>query len=144
MRILNTDSRKRSAVGRISFDEGEAEVTPLQPSADDTHQSNRMCAARKVRSFPLGGTGREGGAEHSDLSWTTPSLTLPTTAGQSHMVFARCIGWLPSPLPLAGEADALEERGGWGLSPRRKSRCGGTPTPALPRKRERERSADTA
>jgi hypothetical protein len=30
------------------------------------------------------------------------------------MVFKRFFGWLASPLPLAGEADALEERGGWG------------------------------
>jgi len=29
MRILNTDSRKRSAVGRISFDEGEARLRPF-------------------------------------------------------------------------------------------------------------------
>ena len=60
------------------------------------------------------------------------------------MVFTRFIGWLASPLPLAGEADALEGRGGWGLSPHRESRCGSTPTPTLPRKRERERSADIA
>jgi hypothetical protein len=60
------------------------------------------------------------------------------------MVFTRLIGWLASPLPLAGEADALEGRGGWGLSPHRESRCGSTPTPTLPRKRERERSADVA
>jgi tripartite-type tricarboxylate transporter receptor subunit TctC len=50
----------------------------------------------------------------------------------------------------------LEERGGWGLSPRGQSRCGSTPTPALPRirlrpkagfggqARERGRSADVA
>src|SRR5882757_8050214 len=29
MRILNTDSRRRSAVGRISFDEGEARLRPF-------------------------------------------------------------------------------------------------------------------
>src|SRR3981189_345995 len=29
MRILNTDSRNRSAVGRISFDEGEARLRPF-------------------------------------------------------------------------------------------------------------------
>src|SRR5437868_12789245 len=58
------------------------------------------------------------------------------------MVSVRIVRGLASPLPLAGEADALEERGGWGLSPRRESQCGSTPTPALPRKRERERSAD--
>jgi hypothetical protein len=75
-----------------------------------------------------------------------------STAVPSHMVFTRLIGWVASPLPLAGvetsearsEADALEERGGWGLSPHRESRCGSTPTPTLPRKRERERSADVA
>src|SRR6478752_6551801 len=59
--------------------------------------------------------------------------------GQSHMVFTRLIGWVASPLPLAGEADALEERGGWGLSPHRESQCRSTPTPALPRKRGRGR-----
>ena len=63
---------------------------------------------------------------------------------QSHIAFTRPIVWLASPLPLAGEADALEERGGWGLSPHGESRCGSTPTPALPRKREREHSADVA
>src|SRR5437868_11586688 len=66
----------------------------------------------------------------------------PQAAGESHMVSVRIVRGLASPLPLAGEADALEERGGWGLSPRRESQCGSTPTPALPRKRERERSAD--
>src|ERR1700682_3686460 len=47
---------------------------------------------------------------------------------------------LTSPLPLAGEVAALEERGGGGHSLHTGSvtRCG-TPTPALPRKRERER-----
>ena len=44
------------------------------------------------------------------------------------------------PLPLAGEVYALEERGGWGLSPHRESQCRSTPTPTLPRKRERERT----
>jgi hypothetical protein len=74
----------------------------------------------------------------------TSCVPSPLRAGQSHMAFTRLIGWLASPLPLAGEADALEERGGWGLSPHRESQCGGTPTPTLPRKRERERSADVA
>jgi hypothetical protein len=43
-------------------------------------------------------------------------------------------------LPLAGEVVALEERGGWGKSFREPEHplCGNTPTPALPRKRERE------
>ena len=40
-------------------------------------------------------------------------------AGQSHMAFTRLIGWLAMPLPLAGSR-------------------------TLPRKRERERSADIA
>ena len=41
--------------------------------------------------------------------------------------------------PLAREVDALVERGGWGKSAHTTSGvCGGTPTPALPRKRERE------
>jgi hypothetical protein len=60
------------------------------------------------------------------------------------MAFTRPVVWLASPLPLAGEADAREARGGWGLSPHGESRCGSTPTPALPRKRERECSADVA
>ena len=49
---------------------------------------------------------------------------------------------LASPLPLAGEVAALEERGGWGNSINTGSLTrGGTPTPTLPRKRERERSS---
>jgi len=40
------------------------------------------------------------------------------------------------PLPLAGEVGAKRRVGA--LSSRRVSRCGDTPTPALPRKRERE------
>src|SRR5262249_61687956 len=51
------------------------------------------------------------------------------------MVSTRIVRGLASPLPLAGEADALEERGGWGLSPRRESRCGGTPPPTPPPRR---------
>src|SRR5437868_14408134 len=70
------------------------------------------------------------------------------------MMLTRLISGLTSPLPLAGEADALAERGGWGLSPHGESRCGSTPSPTLPRirlrpkagfggqERERERSAD--
>ena len=42
------------------------------------------------------------------------------------------------------QAGALEERGGWGLSPLGQSRCGTTPTPTLPRKRGRKRNADAA
>jgi hypothetical protein len=44
-----------------------------------------------------------------------------------------------SPLPLAGEVEA--EGFGWGKSLLEllQKLCGGTPTPALPRKRERER-----
>src|SRR5882757_3860946 len=45
------------------------------------------------------------------------------------------------PLPLAGEVDALEERGGWGHLSTGTGVCGETPTPALPRKREREQTA---
>src|SRR5207244_3198572 len=37
---------------------------------------------------------------------------------------------------------ASKMRSGWGISSRRDSRCGSTPTPALPRKRERERGPD--
>ncbi len=35
--MLNTASRKRSAVGRIALDFGRGERSPAQPSADDTH-----------------------------------------------------------------------------------------------------------
>src|ERR1035437_3402240 len=46
---------------------------------------------------------------------------------------------LTSPLPLAGEVAALEERGGGGNSLHANSaNRGDTPTPTLPRKRERE------
>ena len=56
------------------------------------------------------------------------------------IVIARPIGWLASPLPLAGvetsearsEVDALEERGGWGLSPIEDYQRGGTPPRPLP------------
>jgi hypothetical protein len=44
------------------------------------------------------------------------------------------------PLPLAGEVDALEERGGWGNASASAGARGETPTPALPRKRERGKS----
>jgi hypothetical protein len=50
----------------------------------------------------------------------------------------------PSPLPLAGEADARSAAGG-GRSLRSNSVfCGGAPTPALPRERERERTSVAA
>ena len=41
------------------------------------------------------------------------------------------------PLPLAGEVDALVERGGWGKSLHafKRTLCGNTPTPTLPRAR---------
>jgi len=45
------------------------------------------------------------------------------------------------PLPLAGKVAPPEERGGWGKLPHRFSIYGNAPTPALPRKREKERSA---
>jgi hypothetical protein len=49
-----------------------------------------------------------------------------------------------APLPLAGEVAALEERGGWGLSPHEDYDSWRHPTPALPRKRERERTGIAA
>jgi len=62
-----------------------------------------------------------------DMLATSDALQVPDEAGpsavQSHMVFTSLIGWVASPLPLAGEADALEERGGWGLSQHKESRC---------------------
>jgi hypothetical protein len=43
------------------------------------------------------------------------------------------------PLPLAGEVDALDRARRVGeIYPFDELRCGGTPTPTLPRKRERE------
>src|SRR4051812_19009054 len=45
---------------------------------------------------------------------------------------------LAAPLPLAGEVDARSAAGGGSLNPTTR---GGTPTPTLPRKRERERTA---
>jgi hypothetical protein len=49
---------------------------------------------------------------------------------------------LTSPLPLAGEVAALEERGGWGkLSPLEQCESRRHPTPTLPGKRERERGS---
>jgi hypothetical protein len=60
------------------------------------------------------------------------------------MVSTRLIGWRTLPLPLAGEADAPEGRGGWGCFHIGIPRVERAPTPTLPRKRERERSADVA
>jgi hypothetical protein len=64
--------------------------------------------------------------------------------GQSHMVFTRLVGWLASPLPLAGEADALEGAAGGGSLHTENPDAEAPPPPTLPRKRERERSADVA
>ena len=44
-----------------------------------------------------------------------------------------------SPLPLAGEADAQSAAGGGSLRELQHPLCGNTPTPTLPRKREREK-----
>jgi hypothetical protein len=48
-----------------------------------------------------------------------------------------------SPLPLAGEVDALDRarRVGESIHKFQNPLCGGTPTPTLPRKRERERTS---
>ena len=84
-----------------------------------------------------------------------PELVAAIAATQTAIRLGRALEefdltWFEEPLPawdldgLARVAAALEGRGGWGLSPHRESRCGSTPTPTLPRKRERERSADVA
>src|SRR5258705_5856892 len=83
MRIWNSDSRRRSAVGRISRDDGDARLRPFnRPPTTRIRAHEKKWRGRALRSLPPCGGGLGRGVPHErSACLARPSPTLPRKGG---------------------------------------------------------------